>query len=405
MTNIKPTQATERILSLDILRGVAILGILIMNIISFSGIFPGYMNPMATGELTGIDEIAFMISQLFANQKFISIFSILFGAGIILMAERMESKGKSPATRHYVRNFWLLLIGLFHAYVIWHGDILVQYALCSIWVYLFRKKSVKTLLIWGGIFWFISILFALSAGLSMPYWEANEVAELCKGWQPSAEAIAAETAAFTGSWAEQFPVRAEQAFMLETFIMVWGLGWQVTGLMLIGMALFKSKVLSAVRTTNFYQRMAAIGIGLGLLFSIIGLQQNYAHGWACEYSFFLGSQYTYLSSLPMALGYIALVMLLCKGSLFETLNKWLTPVGRMALTNYLMQSVIATFIFYGHGLGLFGTVGRAEQWLYILGIWAFQIVFSKWWLSKFKFGPMEWLWRSLTYWRLQDFKK
>jgi len=134
MTNqAQPTSASNRIISLDILRGFALLGILIMNMTSFS--MPGahYLNPMAEGLLTGADKWA---SQLFANQKFMSLFSILFGAGIILMTSRIEQQGKSAASRHYLRNFWLLLFGLFHAYVIWHGDILVQYALCSIW-YLF----------------------------------------------------------------------------------------------------------------------------------------------------------------------------------------------------------------------------------------------------------------------------
>ena len=161
MTNIQPT--TNRITSLDALRGFALLGILIMNIISHGLPSSHYTNPMAGGMLTGADYWAFTFSQLFANQKFMSLFSILFGAGIVLLTEKIEKTGQSAATRHYVRNFWLLLFGLFHAYVIWYGDILVQYATCSIWLFLFRKKSPKTLLIWAGIFFLITIGMNLSA--------------------------------------------------------------------------------------------------------------------------------------------------------------------------------------------------------------------------------------------------
>lgn len=405
MSAISPTQANHRIISLDILRGFALLGILIMNMISFSMVSANYTNPMAEGALHGADEWAFFFSQLFANQKFMSLFSILFGAGIVLMTSRMEQQGKHPATRHYFRNFWLLLIGLFHAYVIWAGDILVQYAMCSVWVFLFRKKSARTLFIWAGIFFSVSLLFSLAAGWSMPHWSAEEIAETCGGWNPSAEKILAETKGYRGGWWEQLPFRGNLAFALETFIFIAGLGWQITGLMLVGMGLFKSKVLTAERSKGFYQKMMRWGFGIGLTLGVIGLHQNYQNGWSCEYSFFIGSQFNFLGSLPMALGYIGLVMWLCKSDVIDRLNKWLAPVGRMALTNYLMQSMIATTIFYGHGFGLFGTVGRAEQWIYILGIWLFQILFSKWWLSKFRFGPFEWFWRSLTYWKVQRIRK
>ncbi len=403
-TKKQPTANANRIISLDILRGFALLGILIMNMTSFS--MPGahYLNPMAEGLLEGADKWAFYFSQLFANQKFMSLFSILFGAGIILMTSRIEQSGKSAAKRHYFRNFWLLLIGLFHAYVIWHGDILVQYALCSIWLFLFRKKSPKTLFIWAAIFFLINIFISLSGGFSIPSMSTAEVADMCASWQPATEKIVAETAAYRSHWLAHFPYRSTTAFGLETYIFLLGIGWQITGLMLVGMGLFKTKILTAERSISFYKKMMVFGFSIGLAFGIYGLQQNYAHNWSCEYSFLIGSQWNFLGSVPMALGYIGIIMWGCKSSLFPTLKKWLAPFGRMALTNYLLQSIIATFIFYGHGLGLFGTIGRAEQWGYILGIWLFQILFSKWWLGRFKFGPFEWLWRSLTYWEVQSIK-
>jgi uncharacterized protein len=401
MASIQPTQSSNRIISLDVLRGFALLGILIMNMISFAMVDAHYFNPLAEGPLSGPDEWAFVFSQLFANQKFMSLFSILFGAGVVLMTERMEKKGQSPARRHYFRNFWLLLIGLMHAYLIWYGDILVPYALCSIWVFLFRKKSPRTLLIWAFVFFSISLGLSLFFGWSMPFWPADQVAKLCSFWAPSADAIAAETAAMQGGWLAQMPHRVTGALTIETFVFFTGAAWHITGLMLIGMALFKAKVLTAELSQRFYRRLTVGGLGLGLIIGVWGLTQQYAHDWACEYSFFLGSQYNFVGSLPMALGYIGVIMLSVKGRFASILQQWLAPVGRMALTNYLMQSILATLIFYGHGLGLFGTVGRAEQWFFILGIWLLQILYSRWWLARFRFGPFEWLWRSLTYWRIQ----
>lgn len=152
MTTPQPIRADQRIISLDILRGFALLGILIMNVISYSMVSAHYLNPLAEGPLVGADKWAFVFSQLFANQKFMSLFSILFGAGVVLMTSRMEAKGSNPARRHYLRNFWLLLFGLAHAYLIWSGDILVPYALCSLWVFGFRKNLRKHSLSGRGYF-------------------------------------------------------------------------------------------------------------------------------------------------------------------------------------------------------------------------------------------------------------
>ncbi len=405
MTNISPTQKADRIISLDILRGFALLGIFIMNMLSYAMVSANYTNPMAEGPLTGADEYAFIFSYLFANQKFMSLFSILFGAGVLLMSDRMVAQGKSPAQRHYFRNFWLLLFGLAHAYCLWYGDILVPYALCAIWVFLLRKKSAKTLFIIAGVLYAIAAGINLFFGLSLPHWPPEALADLCADWTPAAEKVAAEVAAYRGSWFEQMPFRTEMAILLETVVFLISFAWHITGLMLIGMGLYKLNILSALRSDAFYKKMMLYGFGIGLLLTGIGLYQNYQHNWACDYSFFLGGVPSFIGSLPIALGYIGLLMLLCKSSWITTLKIWLAPVGQMALTNYLMQSIIATFIFYGHGLGLFASVGRAEQWLYILAVWVFQIIFSRWWLGRFRYGPFEWLWRSLTYWKLQKMKK
>ena len=145
---ILPVLPSERILSLDVLRGFAILGILFMNIQSFSMIEAAYINPTAYGDLTGINKWVWIISHIFTDQKFMTLFSLLFGAGIILITDRADLKGISAAGLHYRRTFWLLLIGLIHAYLLWHGDILVIYAMCALIVYAFRKLSPKKFLIY-----------------------------------------------------------------------------------------------------------------------------------------------------------------------------------------------------------------------------------------------------------------
>jgi len=189
-----------RISQLDVLRGVALLGILIMNMISFG--LPGvhYLNPTAEGPLEGLDHIAFLFSEVFANEKFMGLFSVLFGAGVVLFTDRVRSKGKSEAAWHYRRNLWLLLFGLAHAYLLWSGDILVTYAVCSIWLFFFRGWSVRGLLIAASTF--LGLLMAVNVffGLSMPYWTPEDIDGLRTFWTPDAASIAREVAAFRGSW-------------------------------------------------------------------------------------------------------------------------------------------------------------------------------------------------------------
>jgi len=405
MTHASPTKGAERIIGLDVLRGFAVLGILIMNMIFFAMQSANYMNPMAEGDISMLDEMAFWFSRLFANQKFMSLFSILFGAGIVLMTSRVEASGKKPAGRHYLRNFWLLVIGLVHAYIFWEGDILVTYAICALWLFFFRNRKPRTMFIWAGVLYLITMGLSLSSGISMPYWPEANVQELCSSWLPSTEKIASDLEVHRGGWLELFRYRAQTSFYMQTFLFIFNTGWHITGLMLIGMALYKLDIITGKRSRAFYSRMMLIGIGIGLAVGILGLIVNYNKGWTCEFSFLIGSQFNFMGSLPMALGYVGLIMFLCKGRFKGILGTWLAPVGRMALSNYLMQTLIATLIFHGYGLGQFGMFDRAQLWSFILPIWIFQIVFSKWWLTKFRFGPMEWVWRSLTYWELQPMKR
>ena len=404
MNQAIPTTESNRIISLDILRGFAVLGIFIMNMIDFSMVGANYINPMAEGELTGADYWAYEFTQLFANTKFMSLFSILFGAGIVLFTDRLALKGLSEAKWHYRRNFWLLLIGMCHAYFIWSGDILVSYALCAVWVYLFRKWKAKSLFIASTVFFIIGVSITVFADWSLPYWDASELKELCLSWTPPVEDIKYEVDAMRGSWLEQMPLRSEFAFAMQTFIFVFMMSWKITSMMLLGMGLYKSGVITGAKDIGFYKKLVLWGLIIGAGIGARGLWVNKLNEYACKFSFFEGSLYNTFSSIFIVFFYIGLLMWMTKGSWGGILEKWLAPVGRMALTNYLMQSIIATTIFYGHGFGLYATIGRAEHWFVILPVWAFQILFSKWWLSRYKFGPAEWAWRSLTYWKKQELR-
>jgi uncharacterized protein len=400
-----PTQAADRIQSLDILRGIAILGILIMNIQSFSMPGAAYMNPMAYGDLSGINYWVWVLSHVFADQKFMTIFSILFGAGVVLVTENAEKKMGKSAGLHYRRTFWLLIIGLIHAHLIWYGDILVTYALCAFFVYLFRKLRPSRLMIIGILFLSVHSLLYLLFGYSLPFWPEDSIVAIRESWLPEMTTIHAEIQAVTGSLYEQIAHNSEQAFFMETFVFLTTFLWRAGGLMLVGMALYKWGILSAQKSQSFYMKGWMISWLIGLPLIIYGLIRNFSEAFSLEFSMFIGSQFNYWGSLLVAFGYICLLMLFAKAPFAAGLKSRFAAIGQMAFSNYIMQSLIAVFIFHGVGFGLFGEVDRTSQVLITLGIWVLQFLWSKPWLARFRFGPMEWMWRSLTYSKKQPFRR
>lgn len=402
---IHPVDKKHRIISLDVLRGFAVLGILIMNIQSFAMPDAAYLNPMAYGDMTGINKWVWILSHVFGDQKFMTIFSLLFGAGVVLLSENAERKSVNSTGLHYRRTFWLLVIGLIHAHLIWHGDILVAYAICALFVYLFRNVKPKTLLILGILLIGVHTIIYLLIGFSMGSWPADAIEDTRQSWLPAAEAIQEEISAYTGSFEHQLSERSKRAFFIETAVFLMIFLWRAGGLMLVGMALYKWGILSAKKSNVFYTRSFLLSFAIGLPIVIYGLVQNYANNWVMDYSMFLGSQFNYWGSLLIGYGYICLVMLMVKSNGLQAIKKRLAAVGQMALTNYLMQSIICVFVFYGIGFGLFGSVERIGQLLFVLGIWLLQLFWSLPWLKKFYFGPFEWAWRSLSYLKVQPFKK
>lgn len=401
----QPIAPSDRIISLDVLRGVAVLGILIINMQSFAMIEAAYLNPTAYGDLTGLNKWAWILSFVFGDQKFMTIFSIMFGAGIVMMAERVASRNQSPASIHYRRMLGLFLIGMLHAYLFWHGDILVAYAICASLAFFFRKLAPAKLAVFG------LILIAVASGLyflfgwSMQFWPPEALAQNLAMWRPGPEIIAKEITALQGSWVAQMAQRVPASLKFQTFVFLIWTGWRAGGLMLIGMALYKWGVLTAERSPRFYRVMLAAGLLVGLPVVIYGVVRNFAAGWAYEYSMFFGWQFNYWGSLFVSLAYVAAVMLICKSGMLTSVTRRLAAVGRTALSCYLLQTLIATTIFYGHGLGLFGTVERTWQLMLVVAIWLVLLIVAPLWLRHFRFGPVEWLWRSATYWEWQPLRK
>jgi len=399
-----PITPSERIISLDVLRGFAILGILIMNVQSFSMIMASYINPTAFGDLAGLNRVVWTLSHVFADEKFMSIFSMLFGAGILMIAGRAEEKGLSAWSVVGRRNLWLIIFGLAHAYLLWYGDILVAYGICGLIVFAFRKARPGRLLIAGLLTASVASLLYLSFGYSMQYWPPEATENLMRSWLPDAGHVAEEIAAYQGGWLGQMGIRIPAAISLQTFVFLIWQGWRVTGLMLVGMALLKWGVLGAARSRRFYFTSMLIGFLAGYPLILLGVYRNSAAGWALEYSMFYGPQLNYWGSILVAFGYVCMVMLLVHAARPGILTRALAATGRMAFTNYIVQTLICTAVFYGHGLGLYARMERKEQILVVFAIWILQLIVSPIWLKHFRFGPLEWLWRSLTYRRRQPMR-
>lgn len=401
-----PTVRQDRISSIDTLRGVALLGIFVMNIPIFALTGTAFFNPPVAGGFEGVNFMTWLFSHLLFDMKMMSIFSMLFGAGVALMAERMDGTGRSAIGVHYRRMGWLLLIGMIHAYVIWFGDILVAYALVGMIVYPLRRVPAVWLVVIAGVL--LAVGMALT-GLQQAMFEwmrTSTQPEAVEAWDetktmffPTEAFLQEERSNVLGGFFERIGANAMDVLFMQTYVFGAFIFWRVAALMMLGMALHKWGVFKAARSSRFYVSLMAAGLLVGGGLVTLGVFVNQANGFDPVAFFGVVGWFNYAGSIGMALAWIALVMLVCKAGVLGMVRHALASVGRMALTNYLMQSLIGAFIFYGWGLEYFGELSRSQLVPIILGVWALQLVLSPLWLWKFRFGPMEWLWRSLTYLR------
>ena len=395
-----PAPRRARIRALDVLRGVGVLGMLAVHIQLFAFPTVARWNPNAWGEFIGIHWWAWLVTSVLADGKFISIFAMLFGAGLVMLPGGRERSAVPAWQAHLVRTAALLVLGLLHAYLIWFGDMLVPLALSGAVVFLARGLAPRRLLVLGATTFAVGSIVTLVQMWSLISGPAAALEEWRHENTPRRMRMVDEVNYYQASWADQMEYRVPAAQEIQTWSFVTRLGWQLAGLMLIGMALFKTGVLTAARSDAFYRRLAGWGFGGGGLLIALGLWRSITTDWDALDYVLISQELRTWGNLLVALGWVAVVMLLCRR------GRPLRPVaavGRMALTNYLFQSVVCTTIFYGHGLGLFGEVERAGQLAIVLAVWAVQLLASTAWLAYFTVGPVEWLLRWVVFRRRPAF--
>ena len=388
-----PTQ--NRIDSLDLIRGIAILGILIMNITSFSHIGVAYINPTLGAGIEGINGWLHAFAFLFADMRFMSMFSILFGTGMMLFVRNIEKRGLKPIGYHYKRMFLLLGFGLFHAHLIWMGDILVPYAICGCLVFLIRNWSSKRLVIVGFLLFMIPIFMDLLTYLTL---SPKELGEIYGGiWTPESSNMIKEIQAYQSSYLGQMQARSQAASYLETSLFLYDGLWRYSAMMITGILLFRMEWFQAIKARIYYLRFGLVCLFIGLVISATGLFLSYEYLWEGAWSMTVGHQFTYIASFFMALSYISILVYWSTIRFGTRLQNLLKKVGRMAFTNYIMSSIVCTFIFYGHGFGYFAKFDRLQQWGVVLFVWALIFLLSNWVMSRYRQGPLEFIWRKLTY--------
>ncbi len=410
------------------LRGAALLGILLMNIQDFGLPGEAYENPTAWGGAMGANLAYWWANQVFFEGKMRFLFSLLFGAGVVLLTERAERRGAgiTAADIYLRRNLWLILFGLMHAYCIWSGDILFPYGVAGLGLFVFRVLSPRAL------FRAAAIAFLL-INLSTAGYVYSQFDKRDKGIAaariPEAKRTKAQKADFEAyqsflesfdavkrrekmeeqirksreGWVSNFNSRAPLAFGAQTTAMLKFMLWDVVFPMLLGMALYKNGTLSGQRSVTFYLRLAAFGYLLGLPPLIYITNSVVASGWDHWISIWPIAAYEY-GRLTMGLGHIGLLLLIYRLGWFALLTNLLARVGQMALTNYLLTSTLMTLFFNGYGLGHYASLERHQLLYVVVGMWSINLLISPLWLRYFRFGPVEWAWRSLTYWQKQPFR-
>ena len=425
---VAPVRSEERITAIDTIRGFALLGILLMNICSFGLPQAAYNNPSPAGGATGPNLITWFIVTVLGEGKMRAIFSMTFGASVYLLIDRLSRKGAAAdaADIHYRRMLWLLLFGMIHAYLIWDGDILFPYAMMGLLLYPLRKISPKALLITAGIM----MLCIAGSGLGYHYHlmkqhreynvvQADEKAgkkltkdqeETKKDWEqtvtdftPSADDLKKETEAHLGGYLKLLAFRAKAVYRIHGYpIYVPPVWFDMLDMMLIGIALLKLELLTGKYSNKFYLWMAVISFMIGLP------AHTWSVWWAAKQHFSIESMTltfaVYEFGRFTAFGYIAVLLVLMKSGVLRAATKTPGAVGQMAFSNYILTSLICTTIFEGYGFALFGKLQRYQLYGIVLAVWLVILVVSPMWLCQFRFGPLEWAWRSLTYWKKQPFR-
>jgi len=413
-----------RLLSLDFIRGIAVMGILVMNIIGFAMPEAAYTLPNISGEATTVDLIVWGSAFLIVDGKMRGLFALLFGASMMLIIERTQGHGNNAANIHYRRMLWLAIFGLCHYYLIWFGDILFAYAACGCIAFMFRQWSPEALIRRALLVYAMGFMFFAAMMGSLLYfqsWVAGQAAEATAGqmqqiteyegmlsiFSYSAEAFQDSLNLYRGGYLDIFQYQISEGLLIPLTGALLAL-LESLPLMMIGMALFKTGFFTGQWSQSRY-------LGFGLKALIIGLLLYVPLlAWAIMANYDAVNLYSislagaWPPRLAMTLGYAALILWFLqrprrqiKGLDFAAAIR---GVGRMAFSNYIGTSLLMTFIFYGWGLGLYGHYTRAELYVFVAIAWVIMLLWSSLWLRFFTHGPLEWLWRSLAGGQLQKMR-
>lgn len=417
---MEPTRASDRIASIDILRGVALLGILLMNIVGLSLPDPAYWDPSGHGGDTGWDLRVYVFNNLFIEGTMRAIFSMLFGAGVILFTIKKEEKGEGlkVANSWYRRTIWLAVFGLAHAYLlIFPGEVLFYYGIVGLFLFPARNAAPRKLILFAaGLIAILTIIritdFREMKSLRDETREAEEM--LAVG-----EAITPEQSASIGLWYYKLSTYKPEDAIREQVIATMRSGYfpalrsmapyvrfmqtdyfyhtgflDALAMMLLGMAFFRIRIFHGEKKFRFYALLALLGYGIGIPLNWYETATYMNSQFDLVTYFKVGQTYD-LGRIATATGHIGLIMICIKLKFLRVLKLALAAVGKMALTNYIMHTLIATIVFII--FGQYGQWQRHELYYLVIGIWIFQLFFSPIWLKYYRFGPIEWIWRRLTY--------
>ncbi|MCH8343427.1 MAG: DUF418 domain-containing protein [Planctomycetes bacterium] len=441
-----PVQEPERIVTLDVLRGFAIFGIFMVNIAFFAMPLAKIIDHGSIADVPPADQISHAIVRAIFEYKFVSLFSLLFGVGLVIQMGRAEQRGRPFVPVYLRRTVLLMLFGLAHGLLLWYGDILFIYSIVALLVLLLRKLAPTALMALAAGAIALSVLFAGgSAALGVifqpPSQDAAEV-EAVESAEPSDETeLAVESPASDAAaddsledeaddrwdrfvaaleastwqpgdpaWVEAGVIAYKEGPMSVTLLMraitfgvmlvfvgiLSGFGFRVAGMFLLGMALMKLNFFAAERR-RWHWAFCILGLTIGVPGELWLVWSYYHSGYELGWTQAGAEVIHNISSLALCLGYVGALTLIVQAGLLRWLTYAFSCVGRTALSNYLLQTIIATYLMYWWGLGWFNEVSRPQQLALVVGIYAVQMVLSVLWLRVFTIGPFEWLWRSLTY--------
>jgi uncharacterized protein len=420
----RPVTQRERIPTIDVVRGVALMGILLMNIASFSGPWEMYVNPLMVGNHRTSNLVAWTIRWVLFEGKMRAAFSMLFGAGVILLTERAERRGaKNVADIFLRRNMWLVLFGVLHFYFVWIGDILYYYGLTALlFLYPCRKVRFRNLFIAGilvlamgmgaDIFYSVDAIRTRNQGQAAQALQASgkklnqDQQDALKKWNDALDRRKKEhdddLKAMRGSYLDALKWRVQWGPRIQaTSYYKFGFP-DVLGMMLIGMGLYRMGFLTGALRYKVYAWTIAVGFVLSIPINGFEAWGMIRDNFQPETPWWVLYQ---LGRLTGAVANVALVVVICKAGLFQRLTRRIAAVGQTALSNYLFTSVSCTILFNGFGFGLYGKLEYYQLYAVVAGVWALNLILSPIWLRYFQFGPMEWVWRSLTYWKRQPMRR